>query len=417
MNSKYLLISLVFLVLNTANAQVNRLFTYQGKSIPFLAQNNRMANRFTFPGMSVFIIVTQHNHNLNDAYQSDSLRQQKVRGIKDYTCFYYINDTVITDTNFASFFANFIQYNYLHDNFNRNNISLIWQSDKTISCDTIGRLAKMFVNISVSNANSEMNSCKYSFIKPYVSARYTWQARQYISPLTAYQSASIVSVTNEKRHTATVDSFPCRRQAFIDFTIGYQHINKGVRSAFDEETLVDYAKIRMLWQLKLGYFFSSRLGAIANLGLVYSGKKKEINRIGTDSSGNLSISGSGYAGAMFRYGLGLRGVVYSHKELNIYTDIEAGRTYAVAGGGKGNVTLGGGSQNSKTITTKKESSYYYGGAVTAAYAVSELVRLLGNLQYYVAPLSTELGSVRAFTGFSINVGIAFNFSLSKKKRQ
>lgn len=31
------------------------------------------------------------------------------------------------------------------------------------------------------------------------------------------------------------------------------------------------------------------------------------------------------------YGLGLRGVVYADKELNIYADIEAGRIYAVAG--------------------------------------------------------------------------------------
>ncbi|SFC13941.1 hypothetical protein SAMN05421780_10357 [Flexibacter flexilis DSM 6793] len=416
MSTKYLFIFLIIISLNTANAQVNRVFVYNGKEISFLAQNNRISNSFTFHGMSVFIIVAAQGTNLNDVYLNDSLRLQKVRGIKDYTCFYYISDTVINNVNFTRFWSNFIDYNYQRDNFNRNNISLIWQSDKDIACDTIGRVANMFINISIYKSDHKITECDYSFIRPYISARHTWQARNYINPLRAYEAASMVSVMNEKLHTREIDSFPCRRQIFIDFTIGYQHINKGVRSQFDEETLVDFAKIRMLWQLETGYFMSSRLGAMAHFGFIYSGKKKEINRIGRDSTtGKLAISGSGYAGAMLRYGLGLRGVVYSQKELNLYADIEAGRTYAVAGGGQADITLGGGGNQTKNITTKKQRGYYYGGAITAAYAVSPLVRLIGNTQYYLSPLPTEMGSVRAFTGFSINVGLAFNFSIFQKR--
>ena len=117
--NRYFIILLLAFCFHSVNAQVKRSFIYEGKSIEFIAQNNRMQNIFNFPGMKAFIIIGDSSKSLIEIYTWDKLRQLPISGMNDYACFYYLKDTNLLNNKFMKGFVN---QNYESDYIDRKSV-------------------------------------------------------------------------------------------------------------------------------------------------------------------------------------------------------------------------------------------------------------------------------------------------------
>ena len=81
--NRYYITLLLALCFHCINAQVKRSFLYKGTSIDFLAQNNRMQDDFSLPGMKSFIIIGNSSKSLFEIYTADKLRKLPISGMND----------------------------------------------------------------------------------------------------------------------------------------------------------------------------------------------------------------------------------------------------------------------------------------------------------------------------------------------
>jgi hypothetical protein len=403
-----------------ANGQEKRTFIYRSEPISFLAQNNRVENEFSFPGMNVYIIIGENNNNLDSLYIKDKFRQIPITGMKDYTCFYYLTyNKFLFDSSIIDFFRGFVAYNYNRDLINRNNVHLIWlNNQQAISCDSISKLNTIVASIHAMR-ESKIGNC-HSIVQIHLSTQDTWQYNVSAKTTVLYSVPGVLDMeekqNKEKAIRTSGEYATWKSNMFIQVTGGTHTIGNQYRTDFDTATLVDFSKIKTLWNITAGYHFTNWFALLTNAGFIYSGKQKTVDGISWGDGGGITVNGSGYAGAMIRYGLGCRFIPYSKAKLSTYLDFMGGGVKVLAGGGKGTRTIGGGGSGSADdIVMKKANTTFYVVGAGINYRLSKEFHFTTNLQYNISSLKEPIGSVKAFTGLSVNAGIGFNFSLKKKK--
>ena len=410
------ILSLVFFLVN---AQEKRIFTYKSEPVNFLAQNNRMTDHFSYPGMNVYVLIGDSSASLDSLYHNDEFRQMPISGIKDYSCFYYLQYNIfLTNTEIIEFLKNFIYYNYDKDLVNRNKVHLIWLAkDYGLRCDTIEKLNKVIASLHTT-AKVQSDTCT-STVQIHSSVADTWQQAAATRTSITYAVPGFLEMEEkqriEKSNNLSKRYSSWSNQLFFQITGGKHTIGTPYRTDFDTSTLVDFARIKTIWNIVAGYHISNRVALIVNAGFMYSGKHKQVDGINWGGGGGITVNGSGYAGAMIRYGLGARFIPHIKKRLTVHIDLLAGKMKVIAGGGEGTRTIGGGGGSADDILKKKGNTIYYVLGPGINYRLEKSFHFTSNLQYKIAPLKESIGSVTAFTGISFNAGIGFNFSTKREK--
>lgn len=416
--SRLLLILGLLFHSSLGHAQVRRSFDYRGETIELLAQNNRVENNFNFPGMRMFIIVGEAGKPLDSIYLMDTLRQMPVSGMKDYACFYYLQyNGFFKDTAVAPFLSAFISYCYKEDYIDRNSVHFVWNNNKdTFPCQLFNEPKEGISSVSVLTESTPI-SCDSILLAPR-SAENIWQTGHTAKTTVTYTVPGVLEMEekeNEKLRNIITAGYRLKKgNIFFQFTGGSHHIGNEYRTAFDTNTLVDFTKYKTLWNLTAGYYFTNQLFANADLAFIYSGKQKNIDGIDWDNGNGITIRGTGYAGAMIRYGLGIGWLPYTKNRLDIVLNIEAGRLRAIAGGGDATRTIGGGGSNYTNIVKEKEKSIYYNIKAGILYRLGNTFYVTSNFQYAVSTFKQPIGSVTAFTGWSYNSGIGFSIPTKNK---
>lgn len=400
---------LLFILAGTfpAMAQVGRSYLYRGYAVQVLAQNNRMPNSFGFPGMKAFIIVGDSANTPAITYARDALRQMPVSRMHDYACFYYIKySSWENDTALHHFLQGFIAWCYQTDYIDRNEVYLVWQNESgNIPCSGFNKLADIVSSVAVLS-NSYTPQCAAYTV---ASADTIWKRSHGARTTVKYAVPGITDIEQaekEKQARAALQSFhQSRGDAFLQVMAGRHHIGNAYRTTFDTTTLVDFSKIKTLWSIKAGYHFTNRLFATLDAAFIYSGKQKHIDHIDWANPNGITVSGSGYAGAMIRYGLGVGLIAYRINRISITTGLDAGSLSTMAGGGKVTRTIGGGGNNNPDVAKHRQRGTYTNIYAALHYRLGKQFFFTTNIQYKIAPLKQPIGSVNAFTGISFNAGL------------
>lgn len=408
---------LISFINSIIHGQVKRGLLYNRSVIEFLAQNNRIENDFSFPGMKAFIIIGDSSKSLNQIYIDDKIRKQPVSGMSDYACFYYLkNCYLFKDTAIKFFLTGFIEQCYQTDYINRNSVHLIWQTNAyNIQKDSLPTLNSIVSSISVLNDSSTQNDNSNhitTLIEIYEKSKKTSTTIKYHIPGLLEMEDS----ENSKKYNKMLAEMGNKEgHLSFQFSVGRYNINSMDIVNLDTNTLVDFSKHKTLWNINTSYYFTHRFYANIDLAFIYSGKKQNIDGIQFNTGGGgITVSGSGSSGAMIRYGVGIGWLPYSRNRFDILFNISAGHLIAIAGGGNGTRTIGGGSYNNTNIVKKKEKTVYYNLLTGFNYRLKNSFFLTGNLQYNLSKLKQPVGSVNSFTGWSINIGFGFSFPTIKK---
>jgi hypothetical protein len=414
MKRYYTILFLAF-CFHSVNAQVKRSFIYEGTSIDFIAQNNRMQNIFSFPGMKAFIIIGDSSKSLIDIYTSDKLRQFPVSGTNDYACFYYLKDTnLLNNTTIKKFLKGFVNQNYESDYIDRNSVNLVWQTNKHRIPNYIFTKPDTIISSKfILNDSDSISDRSYIFSTP----EQIWDESKSSANITSYLVPSFLEMEeNEKLRKKELNKMNEKNGGiYFQFTNGLHYINKESKTEIDSSIALDFTKFKTIWNINIGYSFTPRLFSTIDFAFIYTGEQKNINSVTFNNNGGITVSGSGYVGAMIRYGLGMGWRPYSRNRLDILLILAAGQLIAKAGGGSVSRTIGGsGNINSTEIYQKNEQTNYYNLSTGINYRLNSFFYLTGNIQYNQSKLKQPIGSVNAFTGLSINGGFGFTIPTKKK---
>ena len=422
MNRYYIILFLAF-CFHSVNAQVKRSFIYEGKSIEFIAQNNRMQNIFNFPGMKAFIIIGDSSKSLIEIYTWDKLRQLPITGMNDYTCFYYLKDTyLLNNSTIKNFMKGFINQNYESDYIDRNSVNLVWQTNKQkipnyifTKPDTIINNKFILNNCDSITDTDSIIDRSYVFSTP----EQIWKKSKSPANITSYLVPSFlemevkeIEILRKKELNKMIEK---KGNIYFQFTNGLHYINKESKTDIDSSMALDFTKYKSLWNINIGYSFTHRLFTTIDFAFIYTGEQKNINGINFNNNGGITVNGSGYGGAMIRYGLGMGWRPYNRNRLDILLILTAGQLIAKAGGGSVTRTIGAsGNGNSTEINQKFEQTNYYNLSTGINYNLNSSFYFTGNIQYNLSILKQPIGSVNAFTGLSINCGFGFTIPTKKK---
>jgi hypothetical protein len=416
MNRYYITILLAF-YFHSVNAQVKRSFLYEGTSIEFFAQNNRMQNNFSFPGMKAFIIIGDSSKSLVEIYTADKLRQMPVSGMNDYACFYYLKDNyLLNDTTITDFLKGFVKQNYESDYIDRNSVNLVWQtSDDSIPNYIFTKFDTIINSIFILNDSGSVSDRSYNFSTP----EQIWVKCKSSANIKSYHVPGLLEMEEKEREKfRKKELYKLKKKngnIYFQFSTGLHYINKEYKTEIDSSILLDFTKYKTIWNINMGYYFTHRLFASIDFAFIYTGKQQNINGITWNNNGGITVNGSGYGGAMIRYGMGMGWLPYSSNKLDILFTLAAGQLTAKAGGGSVTRTIGGsGNSNSTEIMEKKEQTKYYNLLTGINYRLNSSFYFTGNIQYNLSKLKQSIGSVSAFTGLSINGGFGFTIPVKKK---
>jgi hypothetical protein len=390
-----------------AGAQVQRTYSDHGVSVKVLVQNNRMENNFGFPGMNAFIIIGGNGLVPENIYSIDKIRTMPVSGMNDYACFYYVSaDEIRHFSSFKTFLTGFIDWCYRTDYIDRNTTTVVWQGPDShlVPCAAWDGLNTIAAGIYILDGTEDMACTR--FIAP--SANYIWQKNKKSKTAIHYPVPGLADVEQteeEEHHKRFLAGFDKKRgDVFFQVTGGRHEISKNCRTGFDTSTLVDFTRFKTLWNISTGYYITNRLFFNAELAFIYSGKKKQVDRIDWNGGSGITVTGSGYAGAMIRYGIGLGWLPYHNNRIDIITSFSLGRLNTFAAGGGGTKTVGGGSSNMDIVKEKRQTNYCNLMA-GFNYRLSSTFYFTANFQYNFSKLDQPVGSVSAFTGWSLNAGL------------
>lgn len=392
-----------------AAAQVQRTYTHLGIPVQVLVQSNRMENNFDFPGMNALIIIGAGGQQAADAYRRDKLRTMPVSGMNDYACFYYLSAAEAGQfSSFKTFLAGFVNWCYRTDNIDRNTTTVVCLGADSgrLSCASFAGLDTIAAGIHILGPTAD-TACA-PFIAP--SENYIWQSIRQSKTAIRYPVPGFAQMEQraetEQQQRAMAGFAKKRGDVFFQATVGRHQIGQPYHTGFDTATLVDFTRFKTQWHFTAGYGISHRLWLQAELAFIYSGKKKQVDSIDWHGSGGITVTGSGYAGAIIRYGVGLGCIPYHHRRIDIITGCSLGRLSALAAGGGGTKTVGSGSSNTDIARDTRQTSY--GSLLAGArYRLSNTFYAAANFQYTISAFAQPLGSVNAFTGWSLNAGFGF----------
>lgn len=406
-------VCILFFLLGTLTvySQVTRVMPYNGNDIAMLAWNNRMQEHFSFPGMQVFIIIGDSAKTLKEIFDADEIHRYPAKDMNSYSCFYFLKkNAFLNNKPLAPFLTQLIGFFYEQDLIDRNRVHLVWQNDK--QADTL--LHKTATIDSLVSSETIM--------KPMLTAQMVWLSvrdKQTKKQYTVPRMQDMEEKTKEENRREIQESYKHRKgDLFFALTIGRHQIDKQYKTATDTVTMVDFTKLKTLWGIQIGYYFAKRFHGAFDIGIMYSGKQKRINNIDWGSGGGVTVRGSGQAGAMIRYGIAVGWLPIQKDRFSVLLNLSAGRLTAIAGGGTATRTIGGGGGGNTTdIIQKKEYTHYIRPTTGIEYKLSRLFYFTSQLQFMIAGLKQPLGSVTAFTGWSVNIGLGFSVATKKNKNE
>ncbi|MFP9100501.1 hypothetical protein ACLI09_15745 [Flavobacterium sp. RHBU_24] len=396
---------------NLLFAQDIRVFTYNGHETQFAVYSNRKNGDVKLPGYNVSIIMGDKDQELSDIFQNDTLKNGEAISMVNFSYFYYIPYQESLDENsLYAFLDAFIRFNHDADYFDRNRVFLYLNSKaELLSCKALDTLNEIVAAIVVPPDNPLLGCSPLVFNSDVplgdIKKRSMRTTKQYEVVTLDYIAQK--DDTEKTNREAKI----WNNQLFGNFTLGYHWIRSGNRTAFDEETLIDFSKINTYYNLTAGYYINNWSGLFLNFGFVISGKEKGIKDVRSNVDGSVTLSGSGKGAAAIKLGLGLRLIPFKKDRLTTYADISLNNLSAIAGGGEVTRTIGGSGTNTTDTTKKKEKAVSYDLAIGATYRVTRSFSFLGNFQYEFSKFDRPIGSVNGFGGMSVNLGIGFSFGL------
>ena len=395
---KFIIPLIVFInVTGITYGQEKRVFYFSSEEVPYYLSVNFKYGFSILPNLNAKIIIVNNQENLLSASESIKIPKNKLAQ-KDYLLYYYLKlPKLKNEKQYLDFLKKFIEVNYKKDFFNRNTISLDFeQNTSPFSCESLDELNKFLAQVIVSQKSNLLN-CDRSFIS------LKNNSNQKLETSTPYESIRFIGEAERLREDYKLLKSLSQWQNtfFVTLKLGHQNISKKQRTAFDEETLVDFSDIKTAWNIDVGYMFSQKIGGFLNVGLSLK-KEKDINKNGS----NISVTGNG-AGVV-KIGLGVKYLPFTKDRWSLYTDLVIGSLRAKAGGGSGNINISTGN-NSISPEEKTEKSKYLNFSLGANYRLGRTVFLTSNFQYSITNFENNIGSVSGLTGYTINLGLGFSF--------
>ena len=377
--------------------QEKRVFNFSSEEVPYYLSLNFKYGYSILPNLNAKIVIVNDQESLLSASKSIKIPKNKIV-LKDYLLYYYLKlPKLKTEKEYLDFLKAFIEENYNRDFFNRNTISLDFkQNTIPFSCESLDDLNTFLAQIMVSEKSTLLN-CGRSFI----SSKNNWKEK--LETSIPYKSIRFIGEAEKLREDYKFLKSLSQWEStfFIAIKLGYQNISKKQRTAFDEETLVDFSDLKTAWNIDVGYMFNQKIGGFLNVG-ASSKKEQDINRNGA----NISVIGNG-AGVV-KIGLGVKYIPFVKDRWSLYTDLTLGSLRALAGGGSGSVNISAGN-NSIRSYKKTEKSRYLNFSLGTNYRLGRTVFLTSNFQYSITNFENNIGSVSGLTGYTINLGLGFSF--------
>lgn len=377
--------------------QEKRVFNFSSEEVPYYLSLNFKYVYSILPNLDAKIVIVNDQESLLSASKSIKIPKNKIQ-LKDYLLYYYLKlPKLKTEKEYLDFLKAFIEENYNRDFFNRNTISLDFkQNTIPFSCESLDDLNTFFAQIMVSEKSTLLN-CGRSFI----SSKNNWKEK--LETSIPYKSIRFIGEAEKLREDYKFLKPLSQWEStfFIAIKLGYQNISKKQKTAFDEETLVDFSDLKTAWNIDVGYMFNQKIGGFLNVG-ASSKKEQDINRNGA----NISVIGNG-AGVV-KIGLGVKYIPFVKDRWSLYTDLTLGSLRALAGGGSGSVNISAGN-NSIRSYKKTEKSRYLNFSLGTNYRLGRTVFLTSNFQYSITNFENNIGSVSGLTGYTINLGLGFSF--------
>ena len=337
--------------------------------------------------------------------------------MNDYACFYYLKDTyLLNDTMITDFLKGFIEQNYESDYIDRNSVNLVWQTNNDSIPNYVFTKNDTILNSkSILNDSDKISDRSYNFSTPeqiWVKSKSSAINKRYHVPSLLEMEEKESEKSRKKQLNKMNDK---NGNIHFQFTNGLFYINKEYKTDIDSRMALDFTKYKTIWNLNIGYSFTPRLFSTIDFAFIYTGEQKNINGITFKNNEGITINGSGYGGAMIRYGLGMGWLPYSRNRLDILLILTAGQLTARSGRGTVTRTFGlSGNSNTTEIDQKEEQTIYYNLSTGINYRFNSSFYFTGNIQYNLSKLKQPIGSVNAFTGLSINGGFGLTIPTKKK---
>lgn len=396
---KIILSLIVFInVIGIAYGQEKRVFNFNSEEVPYYLSANFKLNGFSvIQNLNAKIIIVNNHENL--LYASDSIKISKKKIVKkDYLLYYYLTlPKLDSETEYLDFLRLFIEENYHQDVFNRNTISVDFeQKTNPFSCESLDDINTFIAEVLVTE-NSSLLNCD----KSYVSTKKI--RKEKLKTSMTYESIRFISEAEKLREDFKLlkSLSKWENTFFVSLELGRYKISKKQRTAFDEETLVDFYDLKTAWNIDVGNMFSEKIGGFLNVGFSFK-KEEEINRNGS----NIRVTGNG--AGVIKTGLGVKYIPFIKNRWSLHADLAIGRLNATAGSGSGNVNISTGN-NSINLEKRTEKSRYLDFSLGSNYRLGSIVFLTSNLQYSIINFENNIGSVSGLSGYSINIGLGFSF--------
>lgn len=377
--------------------QEKRVLNFNSEEVPYYRSLNFNYGVSILPNLSAKIVIVNNQESLLSASESIKIPKNKIAQ-KDYLLYYYLKlPKLESEKEYLDFLKAFIEENYNRDFFNRNTISIDFKKDTIpFSCESLDDLNTFLAQIIVPQKSNLLN-CDRSFIS------LNNNRKEKLKTTITYESIRFISEAEKLRedYKFLKSLSQWENTYFLSIKLGRHEHSKKQRTAFDEETLVDFSNLKTIWNIEAGYMFSQKIGGFLNVGFLFD-TEQEIDR-------NLSvISVTGSGAGIVKIGLGVKYIPYTKDRWSLYSDLSMGSLRAIAGGGSGRINTSNG-YNSISTNKKTEKNRYLGLSLGANFRLARFVFLTSNIQYSISNFENNIGSVSGFTGYSINLGVGFSF--------
>lgn len=392
---KYVLLVLSFSVV-VGLAQEKRNFEYNGIEVPYYKIANVKNHRM--PNHNAQIVLLN-----DDQINIESIKSLHQKYKQAETISYFLKVPLTSSSRkTVEFLKEFIAYNYPLDFFDRNTVKLIANEDLQLECDDLNQLNTSIAAIQVRKEN-QLLKCDQPFIsdEPLIFKGLSTSKRYKETTLDERLFLKDAYDLNQSLKK-------WRRTFYITATYGHNSLLNGVKTNFDEETLVDFSDVNNAWSFKMGYMFNDRFGA--NLQIGFSIAPQTMDQEFGGVSGNLTINGTGSGAGIIKIGFGGRYLPYVKNRLSLYTDLYIGNLIATAGGGSGTVTItNNGISQTNNILEKTERTPYISPEIGLNYRFGKVLFGTGNVNYTYSNFQNDIGSVSGISGYSINFGLGLSF--------
>jgi hypothetical protein len=401
----YCLIVLNFLFGLIGTGQVSREMKLGKFSYEVVSVNNHSPAAIPdLPGMNAFIFIATSKAMRDSMYEADELRKLTPRNLDDFSCFYYVStDSTLVIDDFCSFVKDLIYHIYQADCIDRNKVQIIVENDYSEFVESKD-WRKYASQIHQFNLLSTM---------------LTWNSKDTLSTDSLYYVPGFLVFAEGSWRENNVNSTYRTRKGLLEVGLdlnAYLRL-KHFRSNTEYNSLVDFSKYWRSWNLRVGYYLSESISIRVQSSITYTGKKKHLDSLVTNSDGQLVAYGSGYAGMILKTGIGIGYSPSLNDKVNIPIYIGLGNNRAMIAEGKGERKIGQGGENFASLQKQKESTLYVLATIGLAYSFDTRWSFNTHLGYEFSEYNRSIGRLTAYAGWSLSFGFSVMIGKSYSSQQ